>query len=246
MNIRTKSCCCSVNKDNSTNIYSFEVGAQGGKTLKLSELKGKVLLIVNTASRCGFTPQYAELEQLYKSYHENGFEILDFPCNQFGGQSPEDDAERTTFCKLNYGTTFPQLKKIEVNGDNASPLYEWLKAERGFEGFDEGHPLSEKLDEILTRHPEMEFVQLQINYADWEDATVQSRKCYEIARKYNKPVIAFSGCVTRDAYVCNNHGIDAFFPIARGASSLEEAMNPDIAFDNMADTAEQVFRLINM
>ncbi|MBO7198933.1 MAG: glutathione peroxidase [Alistipes sp.] len=149
MNIRTKSCCCSVNKDNSTNIYSFEVGAQGGKTLKLSELKGKVLLIVNTASRCGFTPQYAELEQLYKSYHENGFEILDFPCNQFGGQSPEDDAERTTFCQLNYGTTFPQLKKIEVNGDNASPLYKWLKAERGFDGFDEGHPLSEKLDEIL-------------------------------------------------------------------------------------------------
>ena len=149
MNIRTKNCCCSVDKDNSTNIYSFEVGAQGGKTLKLSELKGKVLLIVNTASRCGFTPQYAELEQLYKSYHENGFEILDFPCNQFGGQSPEDDAERTTFCQLNYGTTFPQLKKIEVNGDNASPLYKWLKAERGFDGFDEGHPLSEKLDEIL-------------------------------------------------------------------------------------------------
>ena len=142
MNIRTKSCCCSVNKDNATNIYSFEVGAQGGKTLKLSELKGKVLLIVNTASRCGFTPQYAELEQLYKSYHENGFEILDFPCNQFGGQSPEDDAERTTFCQLNYGTTFPQLKKIEVNGDNASPLYKGLKAERGFDGFDEGHPLS--------------------------------------------------------------------------------------------------------
>ncbi len=149
MNIRNKSCCCSANKEDSTNIYSFEVGAQEGKTLKLSELKGKVLLIVNTASKCGFTPQYTELEQLYKSYRENGFEILDFPCNQFGGQSPEDDAERTTFCKLNYGTTFPQLKKIEVNGDNASPLYEWLKAERGFEGFDEGHPLSEKLDEIL-------------------------------------------------------------------------------------------------
>jgi glutathione peroxidase len=149
MNIRNKSCCCSTNKENSTNIYSFEVGAQGGKTLQLSDLKGKVLLIVNTASKCGFTPQYTELEQLYKSYRENGFEILDFPCNQFGGQSPEDDAERTTFCQLNYGTTFPQLKKIEVNGENASPLYKWLKAERGFEGFDEGHPLSEKLDEIL-------------------------------------------------------------------------------------------------
>jgi glutathione peroxidase len=158
MNIRNKSCCCSANKENSTNIYSFEVGAQGGKTLQLSDLKGKVLLIVNTASKCGFTPQYTELEQLYKSYRENGFEILDFPCNQFGGQSPEDDAERTTFCQLNYGTTFPQLKKIEVNGDNASPLYKWLKAERGFEGFDEGHPLSEKLDEIL-RGADPEYAQ---------------------------------------------------------------------------------------
>lgn len=158
MNIRNKSCCCSANKENSTNIYSFEVGAQGGKTLQLSDLKGKVLLIVNTASKCGFTPQYTELEQLYKSYRENGFEILDFPCNQFGGQSPEDDAERTTFCQLNYGTTFPQLKKIEVNGDNESPLYKWLKAERGFEGFDEGHPLSEKLDEIL-RGADPEYAQ---------------------------------------------------------------------------------------
>ena len=158
MNIRNKSCCCSANKENSTNIYSFEVGAQGGKTLQLSDLKGKVLLIVNTASKCGFTPQYTELEQLYKSYRENGFEILDFPCNQFGGQSPEDDAERTTFCQLNYGTTFPQLKKIEVNGDNASPLYKWLKAERGFEGFDEGHPLSEKLDDIL-RGADPEYAQ---------------------------------------------------------------------------------------
>ncbi len=149
MNIKNKSCCCSTNNENSNKIYSFEVEAQGGKTLKLCDLKGKVLLIVNTASKCGFTPQYTELEQLYKSYRENGFEILDFPCNQFGGQSPEDDAERTAFCQLNYGTTFPQLRKIEVNGDNASPLYKWLKAERGFEGFDEGHPLSEKLDEIL-------------------------------------------------------------------------------------------------
>ncbi len=158
MNIRNKSCCCSANKENSTNIYSFEVGAQGGKTLQLSDLKGKVLLIVNTASKCGFTPQYTELEQLYKSYRENGFEILDFPCNQFGGQSPEDDAERTTFCQLNYGTTFPQLKKIEVNGENESPLYKWLKAERGFEGFDEGHPLSEKLNEIL-RGADPEYAQ---------------------------------------------------------------------------------------
>jgi glutathione peroxidase len=118
--------------------------------LKLSDLKGKVLLIVNTASKCGFTPQYAELEQLYKSYKERGFEILDFPCNQFGGQSPESDEETTQFCQLNYGTTFPQLKKIEVNGECATPLYKWLKSEKGFAGFDEGHPIGEKLHEILS------------------------------------------------------------------------------------------------
>ena len=144
-----KKCCCSSKSDTNCTLYQFEVNAQGNKTFKLEELKGKVLLIVNTASKCGFTSQYADLEQLYKRYKDRGFEILDFPCNQFKGQSPEDDAERTAFCQLNYGTTFPQLKKIEVNGENATPLYKWLKREKGFEGFDEGHPLSSKLDELL-------------------------------------------------------------------------------------------------
>ena len=150
METRVKSCCCGSKKQNDCTIYGFEAQAQGGKTLKFSDLKGKVLLIVNTASKCGFTPQYAELEQLYKSYKERGFEILDFPCNQFGGQSPESDEETTQFCQLNYGTTFPQLKKIEVNGECATPLYKWLKKEKGFAGFDEGHPIGEKLDQILS------------------------------------------------------------------------------------------------
>jgi glutathione peroxidase len=149
MNIRNKSCCCSANKENSTNIYSFEVGAQGGKTLQLSDLKGKVLLIVNTASKCGFTPQYEQLQALYAKYGERGFEIIDIPCNQFGEQSPESDAETTQFCQLNYGTTFPQFKKAEVNGANELPLYTWLKAERGFNGFDEGHKLTPILDKLL-------------------------------------------------------------------------------------------------
>ena len=116
METRDKSCCCSANK--SKTIYDFEVMAQGNKTVKLSDYKGKVMLIVNTASKCGFTPQYADLEALNKRFAEQGLVILDFPCNQFKEQSPENDEERTKFCQLNYGTTFPQLKKIEVMSED--------------------------------------------------------------------------------------------------------------------------------
>ena len=123
--------------------------AQDGKPLKLDTFRGKVVLVVNTASKCGFTSQYANLEELYKKYHDKGFEILDLPCNQFGGQSPESDAETTQFCQLNYGTEFPQMKKCEVNGANELPLYTWLKSQQGFKGFDEGHPLSKILDTKL-------------------------------------------------------------------------------------------------
>ena len=123
--------------------------AMGGRSVKLEEYRGKVLLIVNTASRCGFTPQYAELEDLYKRFHERGFEILDFPCNQFANQSPEDDAERVKFCQINYGTTFPQFRKIEVNGPNESPLYTYLKAQKGFQGFDPNHRLTPILEQRL-------------------------------------------------------------------------------------------------
>lgn len=147
MNTTNKSCGCKCNAKK--NLYDFEVMAQGGKTLKLDTFKDKVVLIVNTASKCGFTPQYADLEALYKKYHDKGLEILDMPCNQFGGQSPESDAETTEFCQLNYGTEFPQMKKCEVNGDNELPLYTWLKAEQGFKGFDEGHKLTEILDKML-------------------------------------------------------------------------------------------------
>ncbi len=147
MKTTNKNCGCKCNAKK--NLYDFEVMAQGGKTLKLDTLKGKVVLIVNTASKCGFTPQYADLESLYKRYHSRGLEILDIPCNQFGGQSPESDAETTEFCQLNYGTEFPQMKKSEVNGANELPLYKWLKAEQGFKGFDKGHRLSEILDTKL-------------------------------------------------------------------------------------------------
>lgn len=147
MKTTNKNCGCKCNAKK--NLYDFEVMAHGGKPIKLDKFKGKVVLIVNTASKCGFTPQYAELESLYKRYHSRGLEILDIPCNQFGGQSPESDAETTAFCQLNYGTEFPQMKKSEVNGANELPLYKWLKAEQGFKGFDKGHRLSEILDTKL-------------------------------------------------------------------------------------------------
>lgn len=140
--------CCSAAKGNK-NLYDFEVIAQGNKRVSLAEYKGKVALVVNTASKCGFTPQYADLQALYAKYKGRGFEILDFPCNQFGGQSPESDSETVQFCQLNYGTEFPQFKKVEVNGANELPLYTWLKAEKGFNGFDEGHNLAPVLDKML-------------------------------------------------------------------------------------------------
>ena len=130
MNIRNKSCCCSANKENSTNIYSFEVGAQGGKTLQLSDLKGKVLLIVNTASKCGFTPQYTDLQALYAKYNGKGLEILDFPCNQFGKQESGSSDEIEEFCQINYGVTFPLFQKIDVNGKDAHPIFKFLKSKQ--------------------------------------------------------------------------------------------------------------------
>ena len=118
-------------------IYDYSVTKANGEQLNLSEYKGKVILVVNTATGCGFTPQYAPIEQLYRDYHEQGLEILDIPCNQFGGQAPGSDEEIHEFCTLHYNTTFPQMKKSDVNGENELPLYTWLKSQKGFEGFQE-------------------------------------------------------------------------------------------------------------
>ena len=116
-------------------IYDFTVKDAKGNDVCLAAYKGKVLLIVNTATGCGFTPQYEGLEKLYGTYGEQGFEILDFPCNQFANQAPGTDEEIGQFCTLHYNTTFPRFRKIEVNGDKAEPLYKWLKEQRkGFMG----------------------------------------------------------------------------------------------------------------
>ena len=118
-------------------IYDYTVVTGKGEELKLSDFTGKVILIVNTATGCGFTPQYAPIEKLYEDYHERGLEILDIPCNQFGGQAPGTDDEIHEFCTVHYNTTFPQMKKADVNGENELPLYTYLKAQKGFEGFDD-------------------------------------------------------------------------------------------------------------
>ena len=112
-------------------VYDFTVKDDAGKDVSLAEYKGKVLLIVNTATRCGFTPQYKDLEPLYQKYHAQSFEILDFPCNQFGEQAPGTIQEIHSFCTANFDIHFPQFDKIDVNGENAHPLYKWLKTQAG-------------------------------------------------------------------------------------------------------------------
>nr|MBQ8252538.1 glutathione peroxidase [Lachnospiraceae bacterium] len=117
------------------NVYDFLVKAQDGSDVSLEKYKGKVLLIVNTATGCGFTPQYDELQDIYDECKDRGLEILDFPCNQFGEQAPGDDEEIHSFCTGRYGITFPQFSKVDVNGEGAIPLYKWLTANTNFEGF---------------------------------------------------------------------------------------------------------------
>ena len=110
-------------------VYDFEARQINGKDIALSEFKGQVMLIVNTASQCGFTPQFGGLEELHKSYAGQGLAVLGFPCNQFGAQDPGSDGEIAEFCQVNYGVSFPMMSKVDVNGPAAHPLYKWLAAE---------------------------------------------------------------------------------------------------------------------
>lgn len=111
-------------------IYDFIIKGNSGNNIKMTDFKGKVLLIVNTATGCGFTPQYDGLQNLYEKHNKKGFEILDFPCNQFAGQAPGSDEEIASFCTGRYGITFPQFHKIDVNGENEAPLYTYLKSQK--------------------------------------------------------------------------------------------------------------------
>ena len=129
------------------NFYDHMLTSRTGETVKMADFKGKVVLIVNTATGCGFTPLYAPLEKMYRAYHDQGLEILDIPCNQFGGQAPGTDDEIQQFCTVRYNTTFPRMKKSEVNGENQLPLYVFLKSQQGFKGFGKG-----KMADLLRGH----------------------------------------------------------------------------------------------
>ncbi len=131
------------------NAFDFTVKAQDGSDVELSQFKGKVLLVVNTATGCGFTPQYTELQEMYEELHESGLEILDFPCNQFGEQTPGSDEEVHDFCTGRYGITFPQYSKIDVNGENAIPLFKWITENTKFAGF--GGPMGLILKPIVKK-----------------------------------------------------------------------------------------------
>ena len=143
---------CASLKENTKmdSIYQFTAKGRNGTSLDLASLKGKVLLIVNTATGCGFTPQYAGLEKLYAKYHGRGLEILDFPCDQFGHQAPGNDDEIHQFCALKYNTSFDQLAKIEVNGPNADPIYKFLKSIRAKDDAPDAEIA--KLRELLAKH----------------------------------------------------------------------------------------------
>ncbi|MBR1561164.1 MAG: glutathione peroxidase [Clostridia bacterium] len=131
-------------------IYDFTIKAQDGSEISMEQYKGKVLLIVNTATGCGFTPQYTPLQELYEAHHNDGLEILDFPCNQFANQAPGTDEEIHTFCTGRFGITFPQFAKIDVNGENATPLYKYLTGSTKFGGFGIG-PMSLVLKPIVKK-----------------------------------------------------------------------------------------------
>ena len=131
-------------------LYDYSVKDRSGNEVSLEQYRDKVVLVVNTATGCGFTPQYKELEEMYEKYHDQGLEILDIPCNQFAGQTPGTDEEIHEFCTLRYNTQFPQMKKSEVNGENELPLYTWLKSQKGFEGFGHG-PMALAMSAMLKK-----------------------------------------------------------------------------------------------
>lgn len=146
-----------------SSFYDYSVTNRKGEEVPMKNFEGKVVLVVNTATGCGFTPQYKDLEAMYENFHDRGFEILDIPCNQFAGQTPGTDEEVHEFCTLKYNTQFDQMKKSEVNGENALDLYKYLKSQKGFEGFGKGpkafamSALLKKIDKDYKNNPEIKW-----------------------------------------------------------------------------------------
>ena len=145
------------------NFYDISVTRPDGSQLSMADYKGKVVLVVNTATGCGFTPHYEPLEKMYEKYHDQGLEIVDVPCNQFKGQTPGTDEEIHEFCTLKYNTQFPQMKKSDVNGENAIELFKYLKSQKGFEGFGKGpaalamSALLKTIDKDYKNNPEIKW-----------------------------------------------------------------------------------------
>lgn len=145
------------------NIYDYDVEMPNGEKINLAANKGKVMIIVNTATGCGFTPHYKPLEEMYEKYHDAGLEIIDVPCNQFAGQTPGTDEEIHEFCTLKYNTKFPQTKKADVNGENALPLFDYLKSQKAFEGFGKGvqaialNTMMKKMDKDYKNNPNIKW-----------------------------------------------------------------------------------------
>ena len=145
------------------NFYDCNVEAADGSIISMNDFKGKVVVVVNTATGCGFTPHYEPLEKLYEECHEKGLEIVDVPCNQFAGQTPGTDEEIHEFCTLKYHTQFPQMKKADVNGENAIELFKYLKSQKGFEGFGKGakalamSALLKKMDKDYKNNSEIKW-----------------------------------------------------------------------------------------
>ncbi len=144
-------------------IYDYTLLDRKGNEVSLKQFEGKVMLIVNTATGCGFTPQYEDIEKMYEEMHEQGLEIIDVPCNQFAGQTPGTDEEIHEFCTLRYHTQFPQMKKSDVNGENELPLYTYLKSQKGFEGFGSGakalamSAMLKKIDKNYKTNPDIKW-----------------------------------------------------------------------------------------
>lgn len=145
------------------NVYDFTVKTKRGEDKSLADYKGKVLLIVNTATACGFTPQLKELQELYTTYKDRGLEILGFPSDQFAEQSPGSDDEIQQFCKANYGVTFPMFAKGDVRGETAQPLFKYLVSQKGFQGFDMSHPIAQLLVDVLNE----DYPQFLDDYPRW-------------------------------------------------------------------------------
>ncbi len=144
-------------------FYDQSVISAAGEEISMKDFEGKVVLVVNTATGCGFTPHYKDIEAMYEKYHDKGFEVIDVPCNQFAGQTPGTDEEIHEFCTLNYNTQFPQMKKADVNGENAIPLFKYLKEQKGFEGFGKGPKalamgaMLSKIDKDYKNNPEIKW-----------------------------------------------------------------------------------------